>query len=181
MLRNVILLALTAAAFAAVPALYERNPQMLDAVLGGGAEQAGPKGAERVATAQKAEPLLGRKVRVPADMRGHYAADFRLNGRTVEALVDTGATVVAINTSTARRIGVRLSPSDFRHEVQTANGRARAAMAVLDSVEIGRIHVEGVRALVLEDDALAGTLVGMSFLNRLSRFHVEDGELLLEQ
>lgn len=34
---------------------------------------------------------------------------------------------------------------------------------------------------MLEDAALDGTLVGMSFLNRLSKFQVENGALLLVQ
>ena len=38
--------------------------------------------------------------------RGHFVGDFRFNGRRIEALVDTGATAVALNLSTARRIGV---------------------------------------------------------------------------
>ena len=48
-------------------------------------------------------------------------------------------------------------------------------------MQIGRIFVKDVPAVVLEDDALETVLVGMSFLNRLKRFQVEDGGLLLEQ
>ena len=120
-------------------------------------------------------------MRLEPDNRGHFRADFRLNGRSVDALIDTGATLIAINRSTARRLGVNLSESDFRHEVRTANGTARAAAAMIDTVEIGRIRVRDVQAVVLDDKALEGTLVGMSFLRRLSGYKVEYGELLLEQ
>ena len=101
--------------------------------------------------------------------------EFKLNGRQVKALVDTGATLVAINASTAKRIGITLSPADFKYQVDTANGTARAASAMIDNLQIGRIYVESVQALVLDDKALDGTLIGMSFLKRLGKFEVADG------
>jgi aspartyl protease family protein len=96
-------------------------------------------------------------------------------------MVDTGATLVAMNVSTAAKAGIRLKPTDFRHEVQTANGRTRAASAVIDSLEIGRIHVTNVEAVILDDDALRSTLIGMSFLRRLGKYQVENHTLLLVQ
>jgi aspartyl protease family protein len=133
-------------------------------------------------TPQKAHAQpLGRKVIIPADRKGQFEGQFRLNDRNVKALVDTGATLVAINVTTALKAGVKLKPSDFRHEVQTANGRTMAAATILSSVEIGRIRISDVEALVLDDSALQTTLVGMSFLRRLDRFQVEDHTLLLVQ
>jgi aspartyl protease family protein len=127
------------------------------------------------------ESMPGRKVRLPADARGHFTGEFKLNGRRVEALVDTGATLVAINRSMAKRIGIDLKPADFKYEVDTANGKARAASAMIDNLQIGRIYIEGVQALVLDDKALDGTLIGMSFLKRLDKFEVADGALVLTQ
>lgn len=129
---------------------------------------------------QLAQPL-GRKVLIPADGRGQFEGQFRLNDRNVKALVDTGATLVAINVSTAMKAGIKLKPSDFQHEVQTANGRTLAAAAVIDSIEISRIRVQDVEALVLQDSALHTTLVGMSFLRRLDRYQVENHTLLMVQ
>ena len=115
------------------------------------------------------------------DGRGHFVTDFRLNGRRVTGVVDTGASAVAINETTARQIGISLAPSDFRYDVQTANGHTRAAAAVIGEIEIGRIHVRNVQAMVLEDDALGTTLVGMTFLNQLSHFSVDGRTLTLVQ
>ena len=102
-------------------------------------------------------------------------------GARVDALVDTGATLVAINVSTAKRIGINLAPADFKYQVETANGTARAASAMIDNLQIGRIYVENVQAIVLDDKALDGTLIGMSFLKRLDKFEVADGTLVLTQ
>jgi aspartyl protease family protein len=183
MLRNLVLLGSAAAIALAVPAFYESNPELFRRPPNEPAKGSKSSRASEALQPASAGPdiLTGKKVRLEADGRGHFLAEFKLNGRTVEALVDTGATLVAINRSTARRIGINLVPADFVHEVNTANGVAHAAPATIERLQIGRISVEGVQAMVLEDRALQGTLIGMSFLNRLGRFEVENGALLLVQ
>lgn len=189
MLRSLAILGVAAAVSAAIPYAYRSNPQAFAALFGTDkpAAEAQTQPAKRQAAAPVAESALadatfdGRRVRIPADGRGHYVASFRINGARIEGVVDTGATMVAINRSTARRIGLNLTQADFIHEVGTANGRTRAAAATLREIEIGRIRVTDVQVAVLEDRALSTTLVGMSFLNRLKRFEAARGELLLEQ
>jgi len=104
-----------------------------------------------------------------------------MNGRQVEVLVDTGATSVAINRSTAKRLGIRLKQTDFKYKVETANGSTKAAAATIDRIEIGRVTVRNVRAAVLDDKALSSTLLGMTFLGELRKFEVKNRELVLEQ
>lgn len=187
MLRKLMLVGVVAGASASVPVLYQSNPEAVEWFLGRGGAAEQPAEVPKVAMARppaaepRAETLAGRKVRLAADPRGHFNAEFRLNGRLVPALVDTGATLVAVNQSTARRIGIHLVSSDFTGTVETANGRAKAALARIERLEIGRIEVRDVDVVVLEDKALSGTLIGMSFLSRLKRFHVEGGALMLEQ
>ena len=118
---------------------------------------------------------------VPADQRGHFVASFRINGRPFEAIVDTGATAVALNMGTARRAGISVNPGDFIHEVDTANGKARAALEKIPDISIGRIVLRDVQAVVLEDRALRTNLIGMTFLQRLAKYKVEGGNLLLVQ
>lgn len=123
----------------------------------------------------------GRKVRIKAGHGGHYYAEVRMNNRTVNVLVDTGATMVAINETAARKIGIRLKSSDFNRKVNTANGTTKMALATIREIRIGNIRVQNVRAGVLRDSALSTTLLGMSFLNQLKRFGVSNQTLLLEQ
>jgi aspartyl protease family protein len=166
--------------------LYQAHPQAFERLFDlamnrpAARDVAQPIPANVVGEASPQQPL-GRKVLLPADERGHFLASFRINGRAVEAMVDTGATVVALNRSTARRAGISLSPSDFDREVDTANGKVKAAAVEIDTLQIGRIAVDHVPAVVLDDKALATTLIGMSFLQRLDKFQVEDGQLLLAQ
>jgi aspartyl protease family protein len=187
MLRKLVILIVCAIASASVPMLYERNPQLFHAVLKPEAEPLAPDivAKAEIRTSQPVEPatevLLGRKVKIAADQYGHFNADFRLNGRSVGAMVDTGATLVAMNLSTARRIGIRVTAPDFKYKVKTANGETRAAGVTIEKLQIGRILVENVDAVVLDDNALEGTLIGVSFLNRLAKYQVENGALLLVQ
>ncbi|MBB4166791.1 MULTISPECIES: TIGR02281 family clan AA aspartic protease [unclassified Rhizobium] len=123
----------------------------------------------------------GGTMRLQADAQGHYSGDFRINGRQVQGLIDTGATYVALNESFARRLGYTGNQLDFRYSVNTANGTTKAAHVILDRVEIGGIRVRDVEAFVLKDDALSFTLVGMSFLRKLASYSVADGSLSLKQ
>lgn len=175
MLRTFIMAGLVAAAFATAPMLLGKRMPQPD----------GPAGhtvAEpETAPVRQAVAPAGRKARIAADATGHFRTDFKLNGRTVPAMIDTGATVVALNRSTARRIGVSVSEADFTGFADTANGRVRVAPATIDRMAVGRIELRDVPALILDDRALSGTLVGMSFLSRLRRYSVEGGALALEQ
>lgn len=172
----------------AVPMVHRDNPQLFSNLVNHFYESSAT-GEEnrmtvRVSRAQlerEQENLLGRKVRIPSDAKGHFFAEFKLNGRRISGMVDTGATMVAINASTARRVGINLQESDFSARVNTANGMTRAAVATLEGMAIGKIYVPDVEVLVLDDHALDHTLVGMTFLAELKRFQIERGSLVLEQ
>ncbi len=125
--------------------------------------------------------ILGRAARIAMDKTGHFITNAKMNGRVIKVLVDTGATTVAINKSTARRIGLRLAKSDFKHQVNTANGKTPAALAEIERIKIGKVEVRNVKTVVLDDKSLNTTLLGMSFLNQLERFEVRNQELILRQ
>ena len=110
---------------------------------------------------------------------GHYYARAEINGRPLDVMVDTGASMVALTYDDADALGLRLRPSDFTARVQTANGTAAIAPVMLDRVSIGRVTVRNVRASVSEPGRLAKTLLGMSFLGELRRVDISQGRLLL--
>lgn len=116
-----------------------------------------------------------------ATSNGHYLAEAEINGRPIDVLVDTGATLVALRYEDAENAGIYLKPSDFTHFVSTANGKARVAPITIDRISIGRIEVRNVPGAVSERGALAQTLLGMTFLGRLSRVDMRGGELVLHE
>lgn len=135
--------------------------------------------AEQPAPRYVASYAAGSSMRLPSDAQGHFIGEFRINGRPVTGMVDTGATYVALNMSTARKIGVEPDRDAFTYGVETASGRTSAARIVIDRMEIGPVRVDDVIAFVLEDSDLSTTLIGMSFMNGLQSYRVEGGELLL--
>jgi len=179
MLRILLLAGIVAAAFAAVPALLER--QLAPTVNEATEAPPRPETEQAQPAAAPASLQRGRRMRLAAGADGHFSAELRLNGRKVPAMIDTGATHIAINRTTARRIGLDVAEADFTGSAETANGRARFAPVVIERIALGRIELDDVRAVVLDDSALSGTLVGMSFLSRLKRYSVEGGTLVLEQ
>jgi aspartyl protease family protein len=122
----------------------------------------------------------GYSVELRAGRNGHFEARAAINGRTVNVLVDTGATVVSLTYEDARAAGLNIGENDFRHFSNTANGRARYASVTLEDVRIGDIVVRNVQAAVSEPGKLNVSLLGMSFLSRL-RLDMRPGQLVLEQ
>jgi aspartyl protease family protein len=122
-----------------------------------------------------------RSLNIPRDQRGHFRTEGRIDGQRVGFMVDTGASMVALNESSAARFGLRPSRSDYTATVTTANGTVKGARARLAMVELGELTVRDVDALVLPDQALSENLLGLSFLSKLKRFEYANGQMVLEQ
>ncbi len=136
--------------------------------------------AERAQTVHAQQTNLSNgSVEIPASQHGQYLSEVLVNGRRIQSLVDTGASVVALTSEDAEAAGIFVNYSDYTVQVQTANGVARAAPILIDSVEIGGIVVRDVQGLVSEPGRLHMSLLGMSFLKRLSGFEMRDRKLIL--
>ena len=121
----------------------------------------------------------GEEVKIAASADHQYYVTAAVNAAPASFLVDTGASYVALRDSDARRAGVYVNHSDFRHPVRTANGETRAALIELREIEVGGIRVAGVKAFVLADDQLAVNLLGMTFLSRIESVEARGGQLVL--
>lgn len=119
------------------------------------------------------------EVRLPPGPGGHYSAMVRINNRPVEAMVDTGATAVAMSRPQATALGI-----DYRSgqvvKVTTANGVVDSYLVTLASVAVGDVRLERVEALVNMGDFPHTVLLGNSFLSRVHMFR-ENGLLVLQQ
>jgi aspartyl protease family protein len=118
---------------------------------------------------------------VAPDAIGHFRVEGRVDGRYLQFVVDTGASVVALTAEDAAILGIRPAEMDFRALVKTANGTVRAAPIQLNMIEVGNLMVRDVAAMVLPDGALSENLLGLSFLSRLRHFEYTDGKMVLEQ
>jgi aspartyl protease family protein len=123
----------------------------------------------------------GRTLSIPRDPRGHFLTEGRIDGQRIGFMVDTGASVIALNETSAARFGLRPTPGDYKASVTTANGTIRAARTRLAMIDVGGLIVRDVDAMVLPDEALSENLLGLSFLSKLKRFEYANGQLVLEQ
>ena len=110
------------------------------------------------------------------DRNGHYQVEGKINNQTVEFLVDTGATDVAVPESMARALGLEFGP---KVKVMTAAGPSQAWMTRLNEVSIGGIRRRNVRATITSGE-FNEILLGMSFLRHYS-LRQQDGKLVISE
>jgi aspartyl protease family protein len=122
-----------------------------------------------------------RSLSISRDARGHFQTDGRIDGQRIGFMVDTGASMIALNEKSAARFGLRPAQGDYKMTVSTANGTIKAARTRLAMVDIGGLIVRDVDAMVLPDEALSENLLGLSFLSKLKRFEYANGKMVLEQ
>lgn len=104
-------------------------------------------------------------VTIAAGQGGHFITTGQVNGNSVRFLVDTGATLVALPMSEARRLGIDFEKGQ-RGYASTAGGVVTSYRVKLDSVTVGGITLLGVDASVSESPGMDFALLGNSFLSR---------------
>jgi aspartyl protease family protein len=110
---------------------------------------------------------------------GHFQIIANINGAEVRTIFDTGASAVVLTAADAKRAGLDTAALRYDTPVATANGTGRAASVMLERVDVGGIERRRVRAFVAEAGALDTSLLGMSFLETLSRYAVSANSLEL--
>ncbi len=120
----------------------------------------------------------GNKIVLPVGTGGHFYATGQINGRTVQMLVDTGATGVAISAADADRMGI-----DYKAgrpmQASTANGVINGWRVKLASVQVGDVIVREVDAAVTSG-SMPYVLLGNSFLTRFQMTRTND-QMVLEK
>ena len=112
-------------------------------------------------------------------MDGHFTVAATVNGSAMPLLFDTGASAMVLSYADARKAGIDVAALNFSTPVTTANGTGRAAVVTLDKVEVGGIVRSRVQAFVADRGALDGSLLGMTFLETLSKYSVSGDRLEL--
>ncbi|MFT6450872.1 MAG: aspartyl protease family protein [Halocynthiibacter sp.] len=118
------------------------------------------------------------QIEVPRSNDGHYYLDVKINGKTVEFVVDTGASSVVLTREDARKVGVSLEGLRFNSIANTANGTVRTARITLEDVRLGDFEDKKIPAYV-NDGEMFGSLLGMSYLSRFSKIEIAQDRLVL--
>ncbi len=109
----------------------------------------------------------------------HFNVTADVDGAAIRLLVDTGASMVALTARDAQALGIDLNRLRFGIPVDTASGIAHAAPIRLASMSVGNIRVRNVEAVVIRD-GLRQSLLGLSFLDRLSGYEVTQNTMILK-
>ena len=126
-------------------------------------------------------PTGSTQVIIRPDSSGHFITKALINGISIPVMFDTGASIVALSYEDALKMGFRLGNSDFRVQIQTANGLTQAAEILLKEVRVGGISIAEVPAMVLPPGKLETSLLGRSFWGRLKTgFSYTAGNLVLK-
>jgi aspartyl protease family protein len=121
----------------------------------------------------------GRTAEVARAFNGDFEVTAEINGARVGMVLDTGASSVVLTRDDAKAAGLPLEVLVYSANIDTANGRTRAAPVTLDRIAIGGLAERSVAALVAQPGQLKTSLLGMSFLNRLQSWEVRGDRLLL--
>ena len=123
--------------------------------------------------------VVAPRVTIPADAFGQYRIRGSINGNFLTTLVDTGASLIAMSSAEANRLGIDYLGGE-KGKVETANGEALSYFVTLDNVTVGGITQYNVRAAVVDGLYPAEVLLGMSFLGNLT-LHERNGVMNLVQ
>jgi aspartyl protease family protein len=108
---------------------------------------------------------------------GHFYADAKVDGHTIEFLVDTGASGVALAYEDATRAGIDVDPANFYVVGEGASGPVRGQVVRIDEVKLGHQRATHVSGIVM--DGGARSLLGQSFLRQFGSVEIRGDTMTL--
>ena len=165
-----IVIAIGLAAGLLLPSSLPRNPT----------EPSEPRTIALAAPAPTAAPIPvaeGPWTTLQRQDNGHFFARAQVNGQSVDFMVDTGATGVALTESDARRLGIALDPANYQIVGSGASGAVYGQFVTLDSVSLDGKRVEQVDGAVLKGSEVS--LLGQSFLSRMGHIEISGDRMII--
>lgn len=179
-LSHIIATLLLAGAMAAMISLY-LEPRTNSQIEANSAEPEAPNVAALAVDMPDTTSSARRTTTIRVRPDGHYWTRALVNKKaSVEFMVDTGASVVALTYKDAQKMGLRPESLDYKWEIRTAGGITKGASVRIDSIQINQVHVRNVDAMVLRKD-LDQSLLGMSFLRELYSYEFRGDRMIIRQ
>ncbi len=123
------------------------------------------------------QTFVAGSIRLEREADGHFYADVQVNGATVNFMVDTGASGIALTTADAQRAGLQFSPSTFEIVGEGASGPVWGQHVTLNKVRLGAKTVAGSEAVILEGGGQS--LLGQSFLQQFGELEIKGDTMVL--
>ena len=122
------------------------------------------------------QTISGEAIELRRQDDGHYWIMVDINGKPVRFMVDSGATMTAINATTARDAGIE--SDGYPIILSTANGRVAAKRANVQSLVVGPHRIEN-HPVVVSESFGDINLLGMNFLNSMQSWRVEANVMII--
>ena len=113
-------------------------------------------------------PTAGKKLILTPDSSGMYNISGAINGSHVSFVVDTGATLVSMNSNVAKKLGIDYKLNGKEGLSYTASGTSKIYIVNLKKVKVGDIELRNIKGAIHEGNFPVVTLLGMSFLGKLN-------------
>jgi aspartyl protease family protein len=123
------------------------------------------------------QSISGEAIELRRQDDGHYWIMVDINGKPLRFMVDSGATMTAINATTAMEAGVEAD--GYPIILSTANGRVAAKRAIVRSLTVGPHRIEN-HPVVVSERFGDVNLLGMNFLNSMQSWRVEANMMVLQ-
>ena len=117
-----------------------------------------------------------KKILIYRSTNGMFKTTGSINGYTVDFLIDTGASAIAISSNLARRLGIQYKLTGKSTLISTASGTEYAYAVKFDRVKVGEIMLRNVNGIVLDGNEPKLPLLGMSYLGRLNM--INEGQVM---
>ncbi|WP_420608125.1 retropepsin-like aspartic protease family protein [Novosphingopyxis sp.] len=121
--------------------------------------------------------VAGDEVRIAMSPDGHFWATASINGSKRRMLIDSGATVTALNPRTAAAAGIDRGSSLLPIMIRTANGTVQAETGSVERLELEGIEARNLKVVI--SPTLGVDILGMNFLSQLQSWRVEGPMLIL--
>lgn len=118
------------------------------------------------------------EVRLERGSNGHFYTEALVKGVPVHAVVDTGASVVALTGDDARKVGLTWNDDEVQPVARGANGVVNGVIRRVDSISVGGIVVRDLSVMIIPH-GLDVTLLGQNYLSRLSSVEMRGGQMVL--
>jgi aspartyl protease family protein len=120
---------------------------------------------------------VGGGVELERSSDGHFYADVEVNGTRIHALVDTGATGIALSREDARSVGVATSIGMNDVVGEGADGAVHGEVVTLDRIQLGEKKAEKMPAIVLNSGGQS--LLGQEFLSKFDTVQIQGDKMVL--
>lgn len=125
------------------------------------------------------QAVVGEAIELRRQDDGHYWVQVQVNDMPVMFMIDSGATTTAINSDTAKQVGINVDSNAFPVIISTANGMVEAKRGQARALQIGPLKLVDHHVIVSNNFGKTNVL-GMNFLGSLKSWKVENNIMTLQ-